>query len=113
MRPLLLALALVALALLAVACQGGGAVDLADLAMDAERYDGRDVTVRGTVVAFDTEDGAMERHVVIEDEASNRVELLPIEVAEPHVGDDVEVTGTFSFDPERGRAIEVSSISAD
>jgi hypothetical protein len=68
------------------------------------------VTVRGTVVAFDAEDGASRRHIVVEDEASNRVELLPTSVAEPHVGRTVEVTGTFTFDPSRGRAIEVADI---
>ncbi len=108
MRSLLLAWVLVL-----AACQGGGEVALADLARDAESYEGEEVTVRGTVVAFDAQEGATRRHIVVEDEDSNRVELLPTSAAEPHVGATVEVTGIFTFDPSRGRAIEVSAIRAD
>lgn len=100
-------------ALLLAACQGGGGdVAIADLARDPESYQGREVTVRGTVVAFDAADGATRRHIAVEDAARNRVELLPISAAEPHVGRAVEVTGTFTFDPARGRAIEITTIEA-
>jgi hypothetical protein len=98
-------------AVLAVASCGGPAqVTLEELAFDTPAHEGNEVVTVGTVVEFTEDDGAIERHIVIEDEAHNRVELLPLEEAEPFIGARVEVTGRFEFDPERGRAIEVTEI---
>jgi hypothetical protein len=99
---------LVALAL--AACGGPTAVPLADLAADREAHEGRDVTTVGTVVEFTEADGALERHLVVEDARQNRVRLVPVEAGEPFIGADVEVTGRFAFDQERGRTIEVEEI---
>ena len=104
------AAALVAVGLLG-ACAGPVDASLADLVFDTESYVGREVRVTGTVVAFDEADGALQRHIVIEDERNNRVQLEPIEAAEPHIGSQVEVTGRFRFDPSVGRILDVSEIS--
>lgn len=104
-----LALAALALAAAVVAC-GARSVPLAELAVEMERYDGDEITTSGVVVEFDETDGALERHFVIQDASDNRVQLLPDEVAEPHAGSAVTVTGEFEFDPERGRLLHVETI---
>jgi|SRR5690606_9816762 hypothetical protein len=98
-------------ALLLGACGGPVRASLEDLVFDTDSYVGRDVTVSGTVVEFDESDGALQRHIVIEDVRNNRVQLEPIDVAEPFVGSLVEVTGGFRFDPTVGRILDVSEIA--
>lgn len=103
------ATALVA-AVLAVGCGGPRAVSLAELAFEMERHDGDEVVTQGVVMAFDGQDGAPERHVVIQDAQMNRVELIPRERAEPYLGSTVEVAGDFEFDPDRGRRLHIDRI---
>jgi hypothetical protein len=93
------------------ACGGPVGTTLEELTFDTASYEGRDVSVTGIVVEFDESDGALERHIVIEDSRNNRVQLEPLEVAEPFVGSAVEVTGAFRFDPSVGRILEVEDIS--
>lgn len=97
--------------LLLAACGQPSAVTLQSLAADSAAHDGEQVAVVGTVVEFTQADGATERHLVLEDDAQNRVELVPLEAAEPHIGVDVRVTGRYTFDPERGRLLEIEEIS--
>lgn len=104
-------LAAVALAAAAVACGGPRTVSLEALTWDTDRYAGSEVTTSGVVVEFTTDDGATQRHYVIQDADANRVQLVPGEAAEPHVGQTVEVTGSFDFDPDRGRLLEVETIA--
>jgi hypothetical protein len=104
-------IALLASCLLLAGCGGDpAAVTLEQLVEDTAGFDGEDVVVAGTVVEFDESTGAIERHLVLEDAADNRVRLLPIDVAEPFIGADAEVSGRFVFDPDRGRTIQVESI---
>lgn len=107
-----LLLAMVAALPLVAACGllGPERVTLAELARDAERYDDREVSTTGMVREFDEDDGALERHFVIEDARANRVLLEPDDAAAPHVGEAVRVVGRFTFDPETGRALEVDVI---
>jgi hypothetical protein len=99
-----------AVVLVLAACGGPATVTLEELAFDTATHEGNEVVTVGTVVEFTEDDGAIERHIVIEDAAHNRVELLPLEAGEPFIGAEVEVTGRFDFAPGRGRAIEVSEI---
>lgn len=75
------------------------------------RYDGKEVVADGTVVEFTEEDGAIERHLLIQDDAQNRVQLVPPETAEPYIGADVQVTGRYSSDPGAGRRIQIEEIA--
>ncbi len=108
-RPLRWVPALV-IVLTLVGCGGVTAVTLEDLAFDTEAHEGEEVRTVGRVVEFSEADGALERHLVIEDATQNRVRLLPIDDAEPYIGAFVEVTGTFVFDPARGRTLELTEI---
>jgi hypothetical protein len=92
------------------ACGGSAAVTLEDLAFDTEAHEGDVITTVGTVVEFTEDDGASERHLVIEDDARNRVRLVPLDDAEAFIGAPVEVTGRFAFDPDRGRTLEIDEI---
>jgi hypothetical protein len=104
------ALLLASLLLVLVACGGPAAVSLEELALDPDAHEGAEVITIGTVLEFDESDGALERHIIVEDLDQNRVRLVPIEAAEPFIGADVEVSGRFFFEPERGRTIEVDEI---
>lgn len=95
---------------LGAGCADAAPVTLESLAFDTEAHEGDEVVTMGTVVEFTEEDGATERHLVIEDERQNRVRLLPSAAAEPYIGADVQVTGRFSFDPGRGRILQVEEI---
>jgi hypothetical protein len=100
------------LAVLAVAACGEEApriVTLESLAFEADELDGVLVMTSGVVREFD-ETEALEHHIVIEDAAQNRVELQPVELAEPHIDERVSVVGRFSFDEETGRRLEVERI---
>jgi hypothetical protein len=103
--------ALLVLLVLLAGCGGGpAAVTLADLVADPDAYVGEEVRTVGTVVEFTEEGGALERHIVIEDDRNRRVALEPPEHAEPFIGGGALVTGRFLTDPERGRWMEISEI---
>ncbi len=104
--------ALVALlvALVLAGCGGPQTVPLAELVADAEGYDGQQVITSGHVLEFDADDGALERHFVLQDSAANRVLLLPLEAAEEHGGALVEVLGQFEADEVQGRMLHVEEI---
>ncbi len=90
------------------ACARGPAdVSLADLAADQETYDGRVVVTEGTVRHIT--EGTRPHHV-LEDEAQNRVLLVPDDLAARHRGERIEVRGQFRFDPERGRTLQVEEL---
>lgn len=98
---------------------GPESVQLRELAIHAEDYDGTTVETVGLVREFgaageeddDGDDGDVVHHFVIEDADQNRVEVLPPEAAEPFVGQPVRIVGEFDFDPNRGRAIHVEEIT--
>lgn len=103
-------LAVVASVAVLASCGGPRPVSLTELARDADHYDGRDVVAHGVVMEFGLDEGAPERHFVLQDAAVNRVQLLPNAVAEEHVGETVEVLGEFEFDPNRGRLLHIEAI---
>lgn len=90
-------------------CAGGpdvpNPVTLAELVVEQDRYDGQLVETEGTVRTYDRP-----RHYWIEDEAVNRVELVPAETAADHVGARVRVRGRFSFRDDEGRRITVEQL---
>lgn len=96
--------------LLLAACGGPSAVTLRSLTADSAAYDGERVVAVGTVVEFTEAEGATERHLVLQDDGQNRVQLVPLEEAEPYIGAGVRVTGYYAFDPERGRRLEIEEI---
>ncbi len=85
-------------------------VTLAALAAEQERYDGRTVTTEGTVTAI-RDAPADEPYYVLQDQSRNRVRLVPADVAQPHDGDLVQVTGTFRFIADRGRELQIEEIT--
>lgn len=92
------------------ACEGREGIEdltLAELAARQHRYDGQTVRTRGTVRMFDTP-----RHYWLEDDHINRVGLVPAERIAPHLGRQVTVVGRYTFAPERGRLITISTIEA-
>lgn len=103
-----LALVLVALS----GCGGPRGVTLTELAANPEYYDGRTVIAHGVVLEFGDDEGSVERHYVLQDADVNRVELLPPDRAEPHVGSAVEVLGEFAYDENRGRMLHIDTIEA-
>jgi hypothetical protein len=96
-------------ALLLTGCAGGPdaprPVALADLVVEQDRYDGQLVVTEGTVRTYDRP-----RHYWIEDDAVNRVELVPPEAAADHVGARVRVRGSFTFRDDEGRRITVEQL---
>jgi hypothetical protein len=80
-------------------------VALVELVEDQEGYDGEVVTVEGVVRTYDSP-----RHHWIEDVDQHRVELEPQDLVAPHVGDEIRVTGRYSFRDDRGRLIEVDEL---
>ena len=98
----------VAVSLLAGCAAGPDApspVTLADLVVEQDRYDGQMVVTEGTVRTYDRP-----RHYWIEDDAVNRVELVPPEAAADHVGARVRVRGPFTFRDDEGRRITVEQL---
>ncbi len=83
---------------------------LAELVADQEDYEGRRVETAGVVRRFGDAEGATRLHFVVEDEQANRVALLPNDVAQRYVGQDVVVTCSFRFSERDGRAIEIERI---
>lgn len=76
------------------------------LAAEPESYQGSLVATSGVVRGFDDPE-----HYWIEDEALNRVALAPMETARDHLGQRVQVVGTFHYDPGRGRWLEIRAVS--
>jgi uncharacterized protein (DUF58 family) len=99
---------LVLLLALAAGC-GPPRVTLADLATDQRAHDGEEITVRGVVVEIEP-DGPVPHYVVVQDAEANRLELIPLQEAESHIGSVVEVTGEYRFDPDRGRRLRIQTI---
>ncbi|WP_052668453.1 hypothetical protein [Nitriliruptor alkaliphilus] len=80
-------------------------VSLAELVEDQHAYDGRTVITSGVVRSFDDP-----VHYWIEDRDVHRVEVVPAELIEQHVGAEVEVTGRYTFRDDEGRRIEIDSL---
>lgn len=101
----------VAAALAITGCGGGSGsgdvveVPLADLVEDHEAFDGETVATTGVVRTYDEP-----RHYWIEDEVPNRVELVPEDAVAPHLGDQVRITGRFTFRGDEGRRITVDDL---
>jgi hypothetical protein len=108
MRPAMLLLAAV-LAATVAACPPRDAepvaVPLSQLVADQDAFDGRLVRTVGVVRSHDEP-----LHYWVEDDRPNRVELVPHEQVADLVGQEVEVTGRFTFSADRGRVIEVETI---
>ncbi|MCC4309063.1 MAG: hypothetical protein ABGX87_14375 [Alcanivorax sp.] len=75
------------------------------LAAEPESYQGSLVATSGVVRGFDDPE-----HYWIEDEALNRVALAPMETARDHLGQRVQVVGTFHYEAGRGRWLEIRSL---
>lgn len=102
-------LVLLAVALLA-ACGGDPAnVPLADLAAEQEAHDGRVVSTEGVVVPIEDRPGG-DVYFVLEDDAGNRVRLVPDAAARRHADQTIAITGTFRFDPDAGRELDIDTI---
>jgi hypothetical protein len=102
---------LAGLALAACAPGAPQEVTLAELALAAADYDGETVETEGTVREFTPEDDdALEHHFAVEDEEQNRVQVIPHHLVETRVDEYVRVVGTFTFDEEVGRLIEIEEI---
>jgi hypothetical protein len=80
-------------------------VTLVELAEDQEGHHGDLVVTEGVVRSFDEP-----LHYWIEDDDQHRVELVPMELIEPHLGDEIRVTGRFTFRDDEGRRIEVDEL---
>lgn len=80
-------------------------VDLAELVAEPDRLDGALVVVEGWVRRHDEP-----AHVWIEDQRQHRVELLPTELGDGYVGQQVRIRGRFTAPGDRGRRIEVELI---
>ena len=81
-------------------------VALSDLAANAASYKGQQLRLEGTVQFF-----SPPAHAWIEDNALNRVELLPLDAVSEYVGQQVSVTGTFDVGDGRGRRLRVEQIT--
>lgn len=97
------------LALTATACgetdSGATELRLADLVRFQDRYDGDMVTISGVVNMFDDPE-----HYWIEDDAINRVRVVPHEAVSEFVGQRVRVLGRFEYGSEKGRVITARSV---
>ncbi len=94
-----------ALAALLLAGCGGDRVapaTLAQLAGAADAFDGELVETEGVVHRFDDPE-----HYWLEDDAINRVAVIPGEAVAGHLGERLRVVGRFTYHPERGRRIEI------
>lgn len=76
------------------------------LASEQSTVDGHKVITEGVVRSF-----ADPLHYWLEDDALNRVALHPDDAVAGFVGKRVKVEGRFHADRERGRRIEVTSIT--
>ena len=80
-------------------------VSLAELVDEQDRLDGAVVLVEGIVRTYDDPP-----HSWIEDTEQQRVELFPHEQVVDLAGERVRVEGRFTFDPDRGRGIDVEAL---
>ena len=100
---------LVLLLLTLSACDGAPRAPLVTtpeaLARSAESFDGRRVTVDGTLRSLPDP-----RHYWLEDAAPHRVALEPEDGLADRVGARLRVTGRFRYDPERGRWLEIETL---
>ena len=81
------------------------AVTLAQLVAEQDRLDGAVVLVEGTVRTYDDPP-----HSWIEDREQHRVELFPHADVADLAGARVRVEGRFTFDPDRGRGIDIEAL---
>lgn len=97
------------LALTATACgepdSSATELHLADLVRFQDRYDGDMVATSGRVNMFDDPE-----HYWIEDDAINRVRVVPHEAVSDLVGRHVRVLGRFEYDSGEGRVITARSV---
>lgn len=93
--------------LLFVGCGASAPVTttLSSLSAAQKDFDGRLVVVGGTLRTFDTP-----RHYWIENDGLDRVALEGTTDFAPLVGQTVTVRGTFHYDIETGRRIEVDDL---
>lgn len=106
MKPLLGAALCVVL--LAGCGTDSGGVTLETLVDLQREYNGERVATRGVLRTFDNP-----RHYWIEDEALNRVGLLPEDKLPPLVGRTVRVVGQFSYSPSTGRIITIEQMELE
>ncbi len=95
--------------LLMAGCGGEEAVVGLELELLVEQQDnflGRLVRVSGVVRMHESP-----RHFWLEDDALNRVGLVPADSAEAWLGDEVEVVGRFGFAADTGRTLQVHQIT--
>ncbi len=105
--------ALATLVLTAPACASARPADvtLVTLSAEQEAYNGRVVVTEGVVVAVrDAPDE--EPYYVLQDDAQNRVLLVPSVWPADHEGEVVSVTGVFQIDPNSGRKLVIRRIDA-
>lgn len=77
---------------------------LSALSQAQRDFNGRNVIVSGVLRTFDAP-----KHYWIENDSFNRVALEGAESLSPWVGQTIEVHGTFFYDVETGRRIEVKA----
>ncbi|PAU78964.1 glucose-inhibited division protein B [Halomonas salipaludis] len=82
-------------------------VPLYVLASEGDAYDGERVVTQGVVRRFEDP-----LHYWIEDQDLNRVELFPHDAVAEHLGEQVQVSGTFRLDERGGRRLTVTRLEA-
>lgn len=87
----------------------GQVVPLSELVAHQMSYQGDDLAVRGSIVAFGAGAG---QYFVIQDAHQNRVEVLPTSRVARYRGSRVTVEGTFHADQTRGRWIWLHNVAA-
>ena len=75
---------------------------LSALSQAQSDFNGRNVIVNGTLRTFEAP-----KHYWIENDSLDRVALEGVDDLSPWVGQPIEVRGTFFYDLETGRRIEV------
>lgn len=102
--------AIVIAVLLLAGCGGEEPVVGLELELLIEQQDnflGRLVRISGVVRMHESP-----RHFWLEDDALNRVGLVPADEAQAWLGEEVEVVGRFGFAADTGRTVQVRNISA-
>lgn len=98
----------VLIAVLLVGCAREESVVGLELELLVEQQDtflGRLVRTSGTVRMHDSP-----RHFWLEDDARNRVGLVPAQSVEAWLGEEVEIVGRFGFAADTGRTIQVQQV---
>ncbi len=78
---------------------------LSTLSQVQAEFSGRQVIVSGTLRTFESP-----KHYWIENDSFDRVALEGADNLAPWVGQTIEVRGTFFYEPETGRRIDVEEI---